>query len=166
MKNPSIRKTLEPQHIVAIIDSREKTPADLSPLRTKVDTLKTGDYSVAGLENHIAIERKSLADLVMCVGRERERFEAECQRLLAYETRAIVVEGAWMQIELKQYRGDIHPNAALGSLLGWVAQGIPILMCDNHERAGRFISRILFTAARRRWNQSYGFVEKMADLTE
>ena len=57
------RKTIEPRDIVAIIDTREQAPLDLSPLRTEKGTLTTGDYSIKGLESEIAIERKSLPDL-------------------------------------------------------------------------------------------------------
>jgi hypothetical protein len=41
----------------------------------------------------------------------------------------------------------------VGSLLGWIAAGVPIIMAENHERAGRYVSRLLFTAARRRWRE-------------
>ena len=55
--------------------SREQTPFDLAPMQTKAGTLNVGDYSIAGLESVVAIERKSLPDLVACCGRERERFQ-------------------------------------------------------------------------------------------
>ena len=42
---------------------------------------------------------------------------------------------------------------AIGSLLGWVAAGVPIIMAENHEHPGRYVSRLLFTAARRRWRE-------------
>lgn len=47
-------------------------------------TLRTGDYSVSGLVDQVAVERKSEADYLACVGVERERFDAAVQRLLAY----------------------------------------------------------------------------------
>jgi len=31
--------------------------------------------------------------------------------------------------------------------------GIPVVMADNHERAGKYVSRLLYTAARRRWRE-------------
>jgi hypothetical protein len=48
----------------------------------------------------------------------------------------------------------VTPQAALGSVLGWIAQGVPIIMAGNHEQAGRYVSRLLFTAARRRWREA------------
>jgi hypothetical protein len=43
------------ENLVALIDTREQTPLDLAPLRTERATLATGDYSLRGLENVIAI---------------------------------------------------------------------------------------------------------------
>ena len=47
----------------------------------------------------------------------------------------------------------LTPAAALGSVLGWVAMGLPVVMAGDHERAGKYVSRLLFTAARRRWRE-------------
>jgi DNA excision repair protein ERCC-4 len=150
---------LKPEGVVAVIDSREQDPLDLSPLRTVRGTLTTGDYSVVGLEHVCAIERKSLPDLLACVGRERERFERETMRLLAYPTRAIVVEGDWDDLERGDWRSQVTPQAAIGSLLGWIALGIPIVMAGDHERAGKTVSRILFIAARRRYREARALAE-------
>lgn len=157
-----LKKTIEPSQVTAIRDNREKADIDLAPLNVVQGTLATGDFSVVGLEHVIAVERKSLQDLIMCVGRERERFDREMQRLAAYQVRALVIETDWATIELKRYRGEIHPNAVLGSLLGWMAQGIPVVMTGTNERAGRFISRMLFTAARRRYTEALGFLNAVA----
>ncbi|WP_241160230.1 hypothetical protein [Desulfovibrio sp. ZJ369] len=43
-------------------------------------SLTVGDYSLEGLTDKVAVERKELPDLVQCLGRERERFERELQR--------------------------------------------------------------------------------------
>lgn len=156
-----INKTLDPSRVTAIIDTREQTPVNLDPLRSIKGTLTTGDYSVLGLEHVVAIERKSLDDLVACVGRERERFDREVQRLLAYPVRALVVESDWICIEMQKYRANVHHNAVIGSMLGWIAQGLPIIMAGNHERCGTYISRMLFTAARRRWNEAQSFLNEV-----
>ena len=145
---------MKPDQVTAIVDTREQAPLDLSPLRSEPGTLATGDYSVKGLVNVIAIERKSLTDLLGCIGQERERFDREVIRLLAYPTRAIIVEATWGQIEAGNWKSKVTPAAAVGSLLGWIAQGVPVIMAKDHERAGRYVSRLLFTAARRRWREA------------
>lgn len=153
---------LRPDHVVAIIDTREQMPLNLAPLKMIRCGLATGDYSVLGLEMVVALERKSLPDLVACVGKERERFEREVQRLLAYPVRALIVEGTWTDIEAGNWRSKVSPNAVLGSLLGWIARGLPIVMAGDHERAGRYAARVLFTAARRRWQESRALVGSIA----
>lgn len=162
MPTPSTRQRytlgeLRPEHVVAIIDTREQIPLDVSPLGTEVGTLATGDYSVKGLENVVAVERKSLTDLLGCIGTERERFEREIQRMLAYPTRAVIVESTWFEVEAGGWRSKVTPAAAIGSLLGWIASGVPIILAGDHERAGRYVSRLLFTAARRRWREARGW---------
>jgi len=145
---------LKPEMVTAIIDTREQTPVDLSPLRTSVQTLDLGDYSYIGGTHVCRIERKSLGDLLACVGRERERFDREVERLRAYETRAIVVESTWSELEAGQWRSKITPKAAIGSCLGWIAAGVPILMAGTHQRAGQYIARLLYTSARRGWREA------------
>lgn len=140
--------------LVAIVDSRERNPLDLQPLRQLRGTLCTGDYSLRGLESVIAIERKSLADLLACVGQERDRFHREVVRLLAYPVRALVVESTWPVLEQGKWRSKVTAPAALGTVLNWVSMGLPVVMCGDHNRAGRYVSRILFVAARRRWREA------------
>lgn len=149
---------LKPEQVVAIIDTSQQCPLDLEPLRSVPGSLATGDYSIKGLEHVIAIERNSLPDLIACVGRERERSDREVQRLLAFPVRALIVETTWAHLESHNWRGKITPAAAIGSCSGWVAMGLPIIMCSDHERAGRYTSRLLFTAARRRWREARGFM--------
>lgn len=145
---------LRPEQVRVIIDTREQCPVDVSPMIAEVGTLATGDYALAALPGVCAIERKSESDLLCCIGGERERFDKEIVRLLAYPVRALVIESTWPRIEAGDWpRSKITPAAAMGSLIGWAAMGLPIFMAGDHQRAGQFISRILFTAARRRWRE-------------
>ena len=100
-----------------------------------------------GLEKLVAIERKSLSDFLCCVGSECERFEACVQRLLGYEVCAIVVESTWGILEAGEWRSKVTAAAAVGSAMGWIAAGVPVVMCSDHARAGRFVSRLLYIAA-------------------
>ena len=153
-----LKASLSPEEITAVIDTREQSPFDLSPLRSVRRTLATGDYSVKGLEHVIAIERKSLGDLLQCVAQQRGRFEREVHRLLAYPVRALVIESTWAELEAGQWRSKAAPSAVIGSCLGWVAAGLPVLMAGDHEQAGRFVARLLLIAARRRWRETRSFV--------
>ncbi len=158
MNRSAFPAELNPENVVVTIDSREQLPIDVSPMRSEVGTLPTADYGLKAMPHLCAIERKSESDLLSCIGVERERFEREVLRLLAYPVRAIVVESTWQRIEAGEWRSKVTPAAALGSLLGWGALGIPIYMVATHERAGQFIARILFTAARREYRKLRGLL--------
>jgi ERCC4-type nuclease len=156
--NRRIRLPLEPppEALVAVIDTREQMPLDLAPLQTMRGGLATGDYSIRNLERVIAVERKSLPDLLSCVAGERQRFDREIQRLLAYPTRAVVVEATWAQLEAGGWRGKVTPAAATASVLGWMAAGVPFLFAGDHDSAGKAVAKLLFLAARRRWREARG----------
>jgi DNA excision repair protein ERCC-4 len=154
----SLPAKLDPSQVVCIIDSREQTPLDLEPLTTITESLTTGDYALAACPDVCRIERKSLQDLVACVGGDRERFEREVQRLLAYPVRILVVESSWDAIEshepaFPQWRGKVSKEAVLGSLMGWQAKGISIHMAGSHERAGKHVARLLYHVANRRYRE-------------
>jgi ERCC4-type nuclease len=148
----------KPEQLIVLVDTREQQPLDLSPLQMETASLPTGDYSLRGLESVIAIERKSLPDLLACVGGQRRRFDREVQRLLAYPVRLLVVEATWQQIEAGQWRGKVRTSAVTASILGWMAAGLPVLLAGDRDRAGRYVSRILYLAARRRWREARGLL--------
>jgi DNA excision repair protein ERCC-4 len=164
-RNP-IPAELRPEDVAAIIDTREQLPLDLSPLQAYIGSLTTGDYSVRGLEHVVAIERKGIGDLLACIGTERERFDRELQRLLAYPMRALVVEASWADLEQGKWHSQVTPAAAVGSVLGWIAAGLPVVMAGDHTRAGRYVSRLLYTAARRRWREARALVQGVLEHDE
>lgn len=155
--------TLKEDQITCICDTREKLPLDLTPLKMVRGTLSTADYSIVGLEHVVAVERKSLQDMIGCIGYGRDRFEREMHRILAYPARLIVIEGHMAQIQLKQYRGEIHPNAVIGSLLGWMAKGVPIMFASDHAEAGKMVARFLFIVAKRRFSEAETFYKAVSD---
>ena len=157
-----MRKSLDLSKITVLCDTREQNPFPLSNFKTQSATLTTGDYSILGLENEVAIERKSLQDLIGCVGKDRARFDREVQRLLAYKTRAVIVEGGWGEIELSSYRGKVHPNSVIGSICGWNARGLPVILAGNRERANRLCENILAVAAKRRYAELVKFLGEVA----
>lgn len=162
-KNP-LPATLTPESVVVTVDTREQTPLDLTPLSTTIGTLDTGDYALASCPDACRIERKSLMDLVGCVGGDRARFEREVLRLLAFPVRVLVIESTWERIEshepaMPQWKGKVTKESVIGSLLGWQAAGLSIHMAGDHERAGRHVARLLYTIAKRRYRELRSLVE-------
>lgn len=149
---------LRPSDIVVGVDSRERTPPAIDlHLPTQRVKLQTADYTVLGLEQLVRVERKSLQDLVMCVGRERERFDRCIERLRHFPLAVLVIEASESSVELKQYRGEVSPNAVLGSVHAWRAKGINIDWAGNSQTAALHISRTLFAFAREKYRELGAF---------
>jgi DNA excision repair protein ERCC-4 len=142
------------EDILAIVDKREQRPLDLSPLQIVKGTLATGDYSVVGLESVVAVERKSLGDLLCCVGTDRPRFNRQVKRMLGFPCRILVVETSWAEMEAGAWRQKITPACAIGTLLGIMAHGLPVALVNDHEQCGQYVARFLFICARRRWREA------------
>lgn len=134
---------------LAIIDTREQDRLVFPNLPSEPGTLDTGDYSIRCLEHLIAVERKTLHDLLACCGRERDRFKRELQRLRGYHYRLLVIEADAATLEAGGWRSELAPTHVLGSLAAWCAQfGLPIWLGGNHDACGRFVERFLYQCAR------------------
>jgi hypothetical protein len=123
-----------------LIDSREQLPFAFSgksfeDVTTEAGSLPTGDYSLAGLTDLVAVERKSLDDLAQCLGRERDRFERELVRARGLDAFAVVVEGSFEDLAHGRYKSKLNPHAACQSVLSFSARlGIPFFFAGS--RAG------------------------------
>lgn len=135
--------------MIIIQDTREKNPLSFAfyGYETTVATLKTGDYTIEGYEEIVAIERKkSTSELANNLGKHRDRFEREMERLSEFEHKYIVCEftesdllqfplnssipkriikyirmnGKFMKKQLHKYEDDY---------------GIEIIFCDGKEAA-------------------------------
>ena len=142
-----------------IVDSREQLPFTFSHERYDVQiqqgTLAVGDYSLRGLEDKVAVERKSLPDLVQCLGRERERFERELLRGAALDAFAVVVEGSWSDLANGNFRSQLNPHAACQSTLAFMARyRLPFLFAGSRPAAEYSVWGFLrqyLEGARKRW---------------
>lgn len=143
----------------ALVDTREQLPFRLRKQHPnwfageRRVTLKTGDYSVDGMKELLALERKSLADVVACASpnASRKRFLKQCERLAQFKWKAILVEATLEDIK-RGFVGfniecGIHPNAVCGTLDAVEAKfGIPIIYASSirelaTERAASWLSK-------------------------
>jgi DNA excision repair protein ERCC-4 len=148
----------------AICDKREQCPAVIDPWRVVRATLDTGDYSISSLETVVCVERKSEGDFLSCCGTERERFQREIDRMRGFPHKVLVVETTLDRINAGNWRSQITPAQAMGSLIGWAADGIPFFLAGDHEAAGKFISRFLFIAFRRRWREARALAAGIVEI--
>lgn len=136
-----------------IIDTREQEPYSFDPRLAGAvrQALPAGDYSVVGLEQRVAVERKSLDDFVSTVIHARRRFRDELRKLADYHAACVVVEGGVADVLLQRYRGEAHPNAVIGNALSILLDyGVPVLFCGNRQAACQFVQAYLL-AAHARW---------------
>ena len=131
MRTPPARPTLlRPKGVtitlekpVLLVDSREKTPYTFGPFQKwfagiERRALRVGDYSIEGLEDRIAVERKTVEDLFNSCSplSSREAFVRACARLGRLEFAALVIEGSLEDILEGFTCSNMHPNAVLGTL--------------------------------------------------
>jgi len=158
-----------------LIDTREKEPFALHVnhpnwvLGERRETLKTGDYTVEGMESLLCLERKSLADLVACTVTYRQRFLAACARLARFRWKAILIEATLEDIKggfgAFDIPSEVHPNAVCGTLDAIEAKfGIPVIYTSTSqnlatERAASWLSKH-FTYW---WLEQHGFGRVLID---
>jgi len=143
---------------VVLVDTREQKPFSFERFPNwiageKVTTLKTGDYSVEGMEDLVAVERKSLDDLIITLMHNRQRFFDACERMSSFKWRAIIVEATLEDVK-SPYTGNqfvkAHPNGVFGSLDAVEAKfSLPVIYTSKdrslaEEKLASYLSK-LFT---------------------
>ena len=129
--------------LTLIADSREQSPYEFK-IPCETGTLTTGDYSIKGCEHLVAIERKSLEDLMGTLTKGRERFEKELARGRGLDYFALVVESSLTLIAMGAYRSNMTPKAAIQSLLAFsVRYNLPVFFVDSREFGARVTESLL-----------------------
>jgi len=125
-----------------MIDTREQAPYLFEGFAcsTEPATLESGDYSLPGFTDRVAIERKALDDLIACLmGPNRERFEKELRRLARYDLAAVVVESSLEDISRGRYKSEMKPQAALQSILAFMARyRVPFVFAGG-RKGGEYV---------------------------
>jgi ERCC4-type nuclease len=138
-----------------VIDSREQEPYSFDPrlVSTVRRALQAGDYSASGLEDQVAVERKTLDDFVATVIHRRRRFWEELRKLSRYCAACVVVEAELLDVLGKRYRGEARPAAVVGSTLSILLDyRVPVVFCGNRQAACHFTQAYLL-AAWKRWGR-------------
>jgi len=133
-----------------IIDTREQHSL---PFKTgnkntiEIKTLNVGDYSLKGLEDKIAIERKSLPDLFGTLGKGNKRFKKELQRAQKLDYFAIIIEGDYDKVLNKDFEGSFYTKMKGHVIISilftiHVKYGINIFFCKDRYQCVRMIKDI------------------------
>ncbi len=122
-----------------IVDTREQCPYKFEAEQYAAATvetagLATGDYSLRGFENQIALERKSLDDLAQTLTAGRDRFSRECQRGRGLAYFALVIESSLEDIKNHRYKSKMTPQALLQSLAAFsVRYGLHVIWAGSRQ---------------------------------
>jgi ERCC4-type nuclease len=127
------------------VDTREQTRYFFDGYESYRTTLATGDYSLEGFENRLAVERKNHADAWAMLTDSRKRFERCLERMAVLERAAIVIESSLADFcvpppQVKR----VNAATAVGSYLSWSCKyRIPIFWAESRQWGERVTLRFL-----------------------
>jgi ERCC4-type nuclease len=128
--------------MIILVDTREQAPflfrgRHYDHVETMPAALPTGDYSLPGFEDRIAVERKSLDDLIGCLMNDnRDRFERELFRAAPYELFTVVVEASVEDVRLGRFTSKMKPHSVFQSLAAFqVRYRVPFMFCGSRTGA-------------------------------
>lgn len=139
-----------------IQDTREKAPLRFQSKAIRdvsVQVLKTGDYTIEGLEETLCIERKmGVAELAK--NATEKRFKDVVERMKTYRFRYILIECSLDEV-MNFPVGSSIPRARWKTLKIkgpyimkflselYVNHGIPVIFCDNAKHCAYMASNIM-----------------------
>lgn len=141
-----------------VVDTREEIPYKFQSIQgdanqeyrplvipTERRGLKSGDYSIAGFEDIVTVERKSLADLYGTLGQGRKRFEAEHLRMASMEYAVVVIEApTTVAFSSPPSYSRLPPKVVHRTWLDWEQDyGIPWHFCPSRKFAEVHTFRLL-----------------------
>jgi len=135
-----------------VVDTRERTPWDLNPafFEVEVATLRTGDYTISGLEDCLTLERKNLGDFVQTVTADWLRFRKQLYRMAAFDVAAIVVEADLADVFAHKYESDADPASVVGRANGiYLDHSIPVFWWGPRATCTPMVERFLLLAAKK-----------------
>ena len=141
-----------------VIDTREQAGYDFRGFKADADkryaplvipieigTLQTGDYSLKGYEDRIAIERKSKADCFSTFSQGRDRFERELERMRSMDFAAVVVEATLgsCQTDPPEHTKFSFKSFYRSYIRWMVRYRVPFIFCPTKNEAERATMRML-----------------------
>ena len=127
---------------VVVVDTREQKPYKFNNFIVK--KLDIGDYSIEGYEDIIAIERKTLADWISSVTKNRKQMEEKiiiAKEKLSYYT--IVIESDLPKMWKKSRYSKVAPVAYINTAIKWsVKYNLPIFFSSTASQ-GNYLTKNL-----------------------
>lgn len=140
--------------IPIIVDTQEQQPWQLNPEEFSCQRMKlrTGDYSIRGLESVVTIERKSLGDFVNTVTHDWIRFRKQLYRMGGFDCAVIVVEATVADVFDIVYETEANPKSVMGRAADcMIDHGIPVCWWGDRTNCVYLVEQFLRIAHRRYW---------------
>jgi len=154
---------------IAIVDTREQNPLSFRRFRgwfQKIEyrALKLGDYSVKGMEDTLAVERKDLADLIQSFTTNRAVFVARLRRMSELPHSLLVVTSSLTEIKSEYPYRAANPNRITQSLIA-VLTGLrlPFICTDTHQLGEEIVASYLYQTFLYDWLDRNGHGRHLAD---
>lgn len=131
-----------------LVDSREKTPYKF-PCRTETTKLEAGDYTVAGYEDLIAIERKSHSDIYRCLSSDLSRFKKQIRKLSKRAIAFILIDTSLSAFLLGHFYSSLRGEEAYHRLLSLMVDFPNVHFMFVENRGAEICLKILCLAVQR-----------------
>ena len=138
------------EDIIVLIDSREQKKWEFPDAATEIKALKTGDYSILGLEDKICLERKSLADMLGTLSLSKgnkphfDRFKRELIRMKDIPHKYIIIESSPIRIWKGTRYSNMHPSTILSLLASISVEfDVHIVFAETKSQAQYYAYKIL-----------------------
>lgn len=154
---------------VVLVDTREQMPFNFSRFsgwfaRVEKKALKVGDYTIAGLEDICAVERKDLADLIHSFTVDRRVFINRLRLMSSFPHRLLVVSAPLSQVKSPYSYSNINPNRILQSLIAvFAGLNIPFLCTETHELGEEVVASYLYQVHLYDWLETNDYGRILVD---
>ena len=133
-----------PDGFSLVIDTREQLPlfqgTEYENLPVERRALKHGDYSVAGYENNIMIERKMIGDLTAYITANREKTIKKLEAMAKLEWKGLALELEEIELYLPKMFTKVPPEVFRQTLVSWeIRYGLHIYTSGNRKWIERWI---------------------------
>jgi hypothetical protein len=160
---------LQTPRAVVLVDTREQNPFHFSRFKgwfagTERKALQLGDYSLAGLEDVCAVERKSLPDLVQSCTVDRRAFIGRLRAMARLPHRLLVVTSALSQVKSPYSHANVDPNRITQFLIAALAglEG-PFVCSETHELGEELVASYLYQIHLYHWLELNDYGRLLAD---
>ena len=154
---------------VVLVDTREQHPFEFTRFEgwfagVEKRALKLGDYSVAGLEDVCAVERKDLSDLVHSCTVDRTAFIHRLRLMAKRPHRLLVITSALSQVKSPYSHSMIDPNRIMQFLIAALAGlQVPFVCSETHELGEELVGSYLYQVHLYHWLETNDYGRFLTD---